>query len=219
MFNSNHNKNIIVQADLSQESSYFGKTAGNQCTAIVVYAMVYSKIEPLQNWTRVSLNNILKDGNKYYIECRQRADINQKFLNVEETLGPLCINGYCFNIELYIQFRNSISPSSVYDILNGENLRHHLKEFYHSNCSYVTLTTNNFTFGVFKQYGVIYFFDSHGQHINGNTDANSRASLRSFNDIKSLVSYIKSLFDLSQKSYFQLTYVKITEIGNVLIQI
>ena len=52
--------NLTVCADFSQgDSNRFGPSAGKQCVAMSITAIVYSQIENVNSWNSSSLNNIL----------------------------------------------------------------------------------------------------------------------------------------------------------------
>lgn len=202
----------IVQGDYSQSHRMFGDSAGNQCTAIVIYAMAYSKLVPCIDWTSNTMNRILNYGNDFYNYCLSRANLKTHHLSCEECLGLVEINRDVFNVQLYPQFQNSESSAAIYDKLNFENLRLQLRIFYNSKCSYVVLTANGYTYGIIKQFDMIYFYDSHAKDLHGNTILDGKASLRLFKDLDSLVNYITFIYNFNENEYFQLTYLNITKL-------
>ena len=60
--------NLSVCGDFSQgDTNKFGSSAGKQCVAMSVTAIVYSQIENVNSWDSSSLNNILLRGNILYV--------------------------------------------------------------------------------------------------------------------------------------------------------
>ena len=53
----------ITCAAFSQGDTRFGFSAGKQCVAMSLTAVVYNQLEPVSTWNSSSLNTILVNGN------------------------------------------------------------------------------------------------------------------------------------------------------------
>ena len=56
-----------VCADFNQGNRLFGFSAGKQCVAMSLTAIVYNQLQTVSTWNSTSLNTILTNGNSLYI--------------------------------------------------------------------------------------------------------------------------------------------------------
>jgi len=159
----------ILRADFNQADSIFPiQSRGTQCTAMCAYAIVYSHIDYLSNWSKHTLNRVLILGDKFYDTCQIKLRLKKiafnRQLTIDEIFEPIEIENNIFRINYQ---NNDILKSSRV----GKTIRKELDtifyEFLNSDCFHAIFIANQSSYAIFKDKANLILFDSHSKNQNG----------------------------------------------------
>ena len=104
-----------VSADYNQgNEALFGESAGKQCVAMSLTAIIYHQIEHITEWTSSTLNNILTIGNNLYVSIRYSVQANDYLLLTDI---PCVVSHY--NKVYTLQYSESLTGSLFMTSNNG----------------------------------------------------------------------------------------------------
>lgn len=173
---------------------------GTQCTAMCAFAIATHFSNSIKKWSTETMNQVLINGDIYFKECQQRLKLNlhpfRKYLEVEEVLGQIEINGQ----QLFIQyFNNDLISATRNAELNNVNLLNHINEFLNLHCDHILIVINDYTYAVFKQNNDLLLFDSHSKTPTGRRteSANGKASVMLFKAPQAAIQLNKYLIKLN----------------------
>lgn len=199
--------NTVILGNFHQGSDCFHpELQGLQCTAISVFSLVYAFQNKCDKWSSNDIDNILTDGNSYYIFCLKQAKTQPRYLSVNECLGIIVLDSIEFKIEEY-------RPYTV-NQMTLANLFQQLSDFDTSDGNFSVFVSNLYSFGIIKQNEKLFLFDSHSKDIHGNTSQMGFSSLRCFSDITMLANYFQYHFP-NVNEYFEMSFIKITQINTI----
>src|SRR5271156_203435 len=126
-----------------------------------------ARVQSPIGWTRETVDQVLFEGDKWYIAKRQVA--KNPYLTAEETAGvvPNCFGGV--DVDLKVDMGNI-----YYGYFNKAKMYHHdslpktLDRFIHNeSVSYAIFTGNGYSMGLFKDESHVYMYDSHSRGPSG----------------------------------------------------
>lgn len=204
---NNSVNNTVILGNFHQGSDRFHpELQGLQCTAISVFSLVYAFQNNCVQWTPNDIDNILTEGNSYYIFCLKQLIIHPRYLSVNECLGVIILDKIEFKIEEYLPY--------TINQMNFANLFQQLNDFDKSDGNFSVFVSNLYSYGIIKQNEKLFLFDSHSKDLHGNTSQMGFSSLRSFSNITLLANYFLCHFP-NVNEYFEMSFIKITQINSI----
>lgn len=220
-----NDKYCILHSEYHQGDQIFGDAANNQCTAIAAYALMYSKFKSPSEWTKDNLNEIMLEGNDYYIYCHGIHYVNDNYdviqyhyLSADQTLKTTKINQFEFKLTFY---QDDIVSDLIYiqnqleGLLNAINLISKLHQIEQIGCEQMIITTSDYSYAIMQEYDEYFLFDSHPKSPKGRKSPNGKASVMKFNQpnsIQNLAHYLTTLH--KHQNYFAITLLKVKEQNN-----
>ena len=207
--------NLVVQASYHQGYEIYGRMAGIQCSGLSIFSIATAFMVNCNNWTTNILDQLLYYGSLYFEQCCARINVNNRYLSVEEVIGLVPIGNRTLNISRVAIIDQVLTASQRPNSLQGQmdynSLSRHFREFFESNHLFLTLTTNDSTYGIIKQNGLLYFFDSHGRNYYGVPQANGKASIRSFVNVDQIVNSLLRLHPNPDR-YYEMFFISVFEV-------
>ena len=182
-----------VSADYSQgNEALFGESAGKQCVAMSLTAIIYHQIEHITDWTSSTLNNILTIGNNLYVSIRYSVQANDYLLLTDL---PCVVSLY--NKVHTLQYSESLTGSLFMTSNNGPymSLQNSLMEVFlncrlNYHCCLLTVGIN--TVAVFKNSEQSFkIFDSHSKDFYGMPHSFGKCTSLSIEGLQNVVSYLR----------------------------
>ena len=185
-----------VCADFSQSDRRFGQSAGKQCVAMSLTAIVHSQIENISTWNSCSLNNMLLNGNNLYT-CISNS-INKDLLLLSDVPEMIAAYDNIYNL----QYSESYAGGIFMRCSNGPYLS--LKDAFRNiflsselNYNYALLTIGCNTVAIFKIYDKFKIFDSHSRDSYGIPHPFGRCILLTIENIQNLVIFFQNVSSAS----------------------
>ena len=208
----------MVQASYHQGAGIYGRFAGIQCSGLTIFSFATAFMVNCNEWTNNEMDQLLYYGSLYFEQCCARINVENRYLEIGEVIGMVQIGNRTLNITTVIILDEELTPSNAPNSLQGQMtyafLIRHFNEFYLSNHLFSAITTNGYTYGIIKQNGLLYFFDSHARNYNGMEESNGKASIRSFNEVNLLVYHLMRLHP-NQQRYYEIFFISVFEVdGN-----
>ena len=182
-----------ICADYSQgNEALFGETAGKQCVAMSLTAIIYHHIENINLWTSSTLNSILTIGNNLYISIRCSVQANDYLLLTDV---PCIVSIY--NKVYTLAYSESFTGNLFMTSNNGPymSLHNSLTELFSNcqlnyNCCLLTIGIN--TVAVIKNSEQSFkIFDAHSRDLHGMPHSFGKCTLLTIEGIENLVSYLQ----------------------------
>ena len=182
-----------VCADLSQGDRQFGLSAGKQCVAMSLTAIVYNQLQNVSTWNSSSLNAILANGNSLYIYISN--SIRKAFLLLTEVPEMISFSNNIYNLQYSESYAGSIFMTesnepymSLEDALKAIFLSSQL------DYDFALLTIGCNTVAIFKISEVVFkVFDSHSRDTYGMPHSFGKCILLTIFSIPDLVTYFQSI--------------------------
>ena len=180
-------------ADFSQGDTRFGFSAGKQCVAMSLTAIVYNQLETVSTWNSSSLNTILLNGNGLYNYISN--SIRKDFLLLTEVPEMISLSSNIYTL----QYSDSYTGSVFMTVSNEPymSLEDSLKRLFLSsqldyNQALLTIGCN--TVAIFKISEVVFrVFDSHSRDTYGMPHLFGKCVLLKISSIPDLVTYFQSI--------------------------
>ena len=174
-------------------------SAGKQCVAMSIYAILYNEIKSVDIWDTSTMNAILANGNNLYGVISQH--VKKDFLLLTEVPEMVSIDSNIFHLD----FTDSFSGALLLD----ENVNAHVTlehSFYQvfniDNCKASLLTIDANTVAVFMPFSDVFrIFDSHSLNMHGLPCEHGYSVLISVEGVQNLVKYFR-LFRNNHKNNF-----------------
>ena len=195
----------IVQGSFHQGSTsiFDEKSVGKQCAANCAIAALYTSIIPLYKWSSHVLDKILKCRDKLYNDIHSHND----FLQVQEIGKQISVNENLYAFHIKHEYYGRVSNKSSLDTINmtlEKATSSALMENKTSQWNYCILCVDN-------QHGATasllclspkncYLFDPHSRNSYGIPVANGTSALMMFPTRQKMISYLHTLYSLSQCS-------------------
>jgi hypothetical protein len=182
-----------VCADVSQGNRRFGPSAGKQCVAMSLTAIVHSQIENVSTWNSSCLNSILEDGNGLYT-CISNF-INKDLLLLSDVPEMISAYGNIYTLQysesraggVFMQCSNEPYMSredSFRNIFSSAELNY--------NTALLTIGCNKVA--IFKISDVVFkIFDSHSRDLYGIPHPFGKCILFTIESIQNLVTYFQNV--------------------------
>ena len=198
-----------IRAPYSQGNQYiFGETAGQQCLAMCLCALIYNKQQNI--CSPQDLVNIMNIGNELYLHLSRLA--RQSFLMFSELPSELTVFDKDFHFEYSESYSGNVIGNSFiegyqYCVPFHRSFEILLRENYHA----FVLTINNNAVCIFCTNDDKYkIFDSHARDIYGRSHLQGTCVLLETATIDHVVLHFQSLY--SDNSQFELKGVNIYEV-------
>ena len=182
-----------VCADFSQGGRRFGPTAGKQCVAMSLTAIVHSQIENVSTWNSSSLNSILENGNGLYM-CISKS-INKDLLLLTDVPAMVSVYGKIYDL----QYSEPCAGGVFIKCSNAPymSLDDSFKKIFLStelNYNYAMLTISCSTVSLFKISDVDFkIFDSHSRDHYKIPHPFGKCILLTVSSIQHLVAYFQNV--------------------------
>ncbi|OXA51126.1 ATP-dependent DNA helicase PIF1 [Folsomia candida] len=178
---------MAMRLSFCQTSKRFLKagTGGKQCTAMSAAAVAYAAVKSPGTWTIQDGDRMLTAGDYYYQKCRNRIIernatngegraqiVAYDYLNPDEIEGQIAnVFGKSVSISLvdggivfYAAFERWMAEVEDYA---KRALASAIEDFVSSNSDYALITGGQYTMGLSKSDGHLYYFDSHARTQQG----------------------------------------------------
>lgn len=184
-----------VQGNFNQANIKYGNSAGTQCVANALYAIVWSAVYKVYLWTSWDLDYILDNGDDFYKSMHATGAIA-----FDELPNSITVEG----VQLDMTFLDSI---------NGE-LTMSQSNFLQFNevQTGIMFMTSGFTTSILRNKSHIFIFDSHSRRSDGFFTANGYSVLLKFRKIADVENYVKEIYLCHQNKisiYYQIQPVKV----------
>ena len=182
-----------VCADFNQGNSRFGFSAGKQCVAMSLTAIVCNQLETVSTWNSSSLNTILENGNNLYVYISN--SIGKDFLLLTEVPEMISLSNNIYTLQYSESYAGSVFMTvsnepfiALEDALNKMFLSSQL------DYNFALLTIGCNTVAIFKITEVAFkVFDSHSRDIYGMPHSFGKCVLLTIFNIPDLVAYFQSI--------------------------
>ena len=146
----------VLPSAYHQGSARFGVFAGSQCGSMVTIAAVMKKHKSISKWTTSDLNNVLCLGNDYHSKHGSRDARN--YVDINDCNGVYKVDDvtFSFTAKDFGVARSSFDNTQSY----LKKLEDVLTEIIKDQLD-VSLVFNGYTFGLFCEDDLVYFFNSH----------------------------------------------------------
>ena len=186
------NPTATVCADFSQGDRRFGFSAGKQCVAMSLIAIVYNQLQNVSTWNSSSLNTILLNGNSLYIYISN--SIRKDFLLLTEVPEMISLSNNIYTLQYSEPY-----AGSVFMTVSNEpfmTLEDALKKIFLASqldYTYALLTIGCNTVAILKISEVYKVFDSHSRDPYGMPHSFGKCVLLTILSIPDLVTYFQSI--------------------------
>ena len=185
--------NLTVCADFSQgDSNRFGPSAGKQCVAMSITAIVYSQIENVNSWNSSSLNNILLQGNILYV-CISNS-INKPLLLLTDVPELISAEDIIYSLQYSESFTGELCMTSSNEpFFSLEDTFSKIFLSSQLNYNYALLTIGINSVAIFKISNFVFkVFDSHLRDLYGMPHSFGKCVLLTIDNIANLVTHFQT---------------------------
>ncbi|XP_041461895.1 uncharacterized protein LOC121413207 [Lytechinus variegatus] len=158
----------VAQGTFHQGDMRFGDSAGKQCVANSLSALLYSKMKNANDWDNKDLDKILANGDELYRYIRYYVAREQEYLLISDLLEHL---------EAYDELFEIKRRESIPGLLEGDEtkleesismpLKQALEQELSSDSDACFVTFSGNTFIVISSYDCFFIFDSHSRNTRG----------------------------------------------------
>ncbi|XP_041467556.1 uncharacterized protein LOC121417887 [Lytechinus variegatus] len=157
----------VTQGTFHQGDMRFGDSAGKQCVANSLSALLYSKMKNAKYWNSNDLDRILVNGNELYSYIRYYVAREQEYLLISDL--PECLEAYdeLFEIECRESIPGLLEENPILEESVSMPLKQALEQELCSNCDACFVTFSGNAFIVICGYDSFLIFDSHSRSSKG----------------------------------------------------
>lgn len=184
---NNDNKfDSVVLGSFSQSDSQFGQSAGVQCTAISVYACIYTEIKLIHSWDSGTIDNLLIQGDILYNKTFQPLALAgrvDRYLSADELPALIWVGGKEFSVHYTLHCAQGATPALSGSKFTEIELGLFFEKFF---CGVITFAGRSVALMRFANgAGIQCFaiFDSHSVDQFGNIAAKGLACLMTFTSL------------------------------------
>ena len=205
-----------VCADFSQGCHIrFGLSAGKQCVAMSLTAIIYALIQDVSSWDAALLNRILLHGNELYT-CITRS-INKELLQLTDVPEMVSINEAIYNLEYSESYAGNVfmtcNDGPFFTLQYAINRIFLLSEL---NYAFALLTIGCNTIAIFRMSdGSFRVFDSHARNIFGEPHPFGKCIFITITNIQNLSIFFKKVNSVSILP-FEIKGVKVYACGQAM---
>ena len=182
-----------VCADFSEGDRRFGFSAGKQCVAMSLTAIVYNHLQNVSTWNSCSLNTVLANGNSLYIYISN--SIRKDFPLLTEVPEMISLSNNIYTLQYSDSYSGSIFMTvSSEPYMSLEDAFEKIFLSFQLNYDLALLTIGCNTVAIFKISEVTFkVFDSHSRDTYGMPQSFGKCFLLTICSIPDLVTYFQSL--------------------------
>ena len=203
----NDSSHLCIQGSFHQGLVTFGHNAGKQCVANCLIALAYSRLNEVKSWTRLTLDNILREGHELYTFIHG----NHELLLVSDLPSQIEVLNRLVRFEQKESFASLINTDNSVDFSNlpgvlplDQSIQESLID---SDGCFICVKGN--TSVVIKQRGKLYLFDSHARNTLGLPDSNGASLVMELTDVEHLYQHLCNFVGHNVSVQYEVTGVSL----------